>query len=968
MSRGNLPSIENVSPVEGVFVWPRPHRRRCLLASLITAPQTPIVPRTGLAWGMAALLVCVVWSSAQAALTADQGRCQRAVAGGAEQYFNSAAKTLARCHDAIGKGKLPAATDCRLETSSAAKLTKAAEKLDAKIGKRCPDQIVTTLRYGDVCDGAGTAAGLATCLRSDHDDAADALLATLYATAGEISVAARKCQSTASKRARGFAKHRTKALRACRNRAAKDKLLPGTLCADDPATVAKMAKKRGPLEEKVAAACAAGPLAELGFGKPCEASADGATLADCLLVRAEATGDRISLAVYGDGGFCGDAHQGVDGRVDQLLAEMTLEEKLAQMHGSSVLPQGGLWRTPDNSRLSVPGLRMLDGPRGVSKIAGNATAFPVPIARGASWNPELEERIGEAAGREARAKGASVLLAPVTAVIRHPRWGRAQESYGEDPLHLGRMGTAFVRGAQRHVIASAKHFALNSIEDTRLTVSANVDERTLREIYLPHFRMVVEDGNAASVMTAYNRVNGQYCSENPHLLRDILKGDWKFRGFVESDWILGVQSTVGAALGGLDIEMPFAQFYGSALATAVAQNDVPIATIDEAVGRIVRVKLCFRLDTDPPTADAAAVETAEHVALALEAARAGIVLLENAGGVLPLDRGALTTIAVVGPLADAENIGDDGSSDVTPSSVVTILEGLQNRAGPVTITHVTDPASPAGQIDIATAGAAIVAVGFTALDEGEQGSAGDRPTYALPPDQEQLVADVAALNPATVVVLEGGSAIGVEAWVDDVEALLMAWYPGMEGGNAVADVVFGEVNPSGKLPLVVAELESDLPPFINDQDDVTYDYYHGYRLLDRDGLDPRYPFGYGLSYTTYAYSDLVVEEAVLAPADTLRVRVDVTNAGPTAGEEVVQLYTSYVASAVDRPALDLRGFARVALEPGETRTVELETPVESLAYYDVAGSQWVVENIEYGVHVGPHSRSLPMTGSFSVAD
>ncbi|TFH23682.1 MAG: glycosyl hydrolase, partial [Myxococcales bacterium] len=680
----------------------------------------------------------------------------------------------------------------------------------------------------------------------------------------------------------------------------------------------------------------------------------------------DASADAASLTVYGDGAFCGDSHQAVEGRIDDLLAKLSLEEKVIQMHGNSSLTGSG-WGTAGNAALGIPGFRMLDGPRGVSLFAGNGSAFPVAIARGASWDVGLERRVGKAIGLEARAKGASVILAPVTSVIRHPRWGRSQESYGEDPLHIGRMGVAFVKGAQQHVISSVKHFAVNSIEDTRMTVDVTVDERTLREIYLPHFRMVVEDADVASVMSAYNLVNDAYCAENSHLLSDILKGEWGFRGFVESDWIFGTHNTVPSALAGLDIEMPIPLIYGQPLIDAVNLGDIDESVIDGALRRILRAQPCFRLDTDPPLPQPDAVESPAHVDLALEAALKGSVLLENKAAALPLDRALLTEIVVTGPLADEENIGDSGSSNVAPTEIVTVLEGMQARSGAVTITHVADPSTPGGMASIAGADAVVVVTGLTSGDEGEQlvGS-GDRDSYSLPLDREQLILAVAALNARTIVVLEGGSAIGVEGWIDEVEALLMAWYPGMQGGNAIADLLFGDANPSGKLPLVAAVQESDLPPFINDQDEVTYDYYHGYRLLDRDAVAPRYPFGYGLSYTNYSYSDLTIVDSNLEIDDTLRVTFNVTNTANMAGEEVAQLYVSTVGSSVDRPVRDLEGFARVSLAPGQTKTVSIEVPVDHLAYYDVTLPGWRVETIEYGVHVGPSSADLPLEASFTV--
>jgi beta-glucosidase len=664
-------------------------------------------------------------------------------------------------------------------------------------------------------------------------------------------------------------------------------------------------------------------------------------------------------------GFCDASFEGVEERIDALLPQMTLEEKVEQMTGFGRVNK--VWTTADNERLGIPGFGMLDGPRGASAGAGNATCFPVGMARGATWDPGLEERVGEAIGAEVRARGASVLLAPTINLLRHPRWGRSQETYGEDPLHLGKMGVGFIRGAQEHVIASPKHFALNSIEDTRFDANVTVDERTLREIYLPHFRAAVQEGHAGSVMSAYNKVNGFYCDQNFNLLRDILKGDWGFPGFVESDWF-GTRSTAPSAIAGLDIEMPMNFFYGEDLVAAVQAEEVPEETIDEAVRRILRTKFCFRLDVDPPVPNPDIIETQEHTDLALEVERNAIVLLKNEGSALPLERSGLVSIVVVGALANTENLGDTGSSNVKPSYVITPLEGIQDRAGAVTVTYVAgDPLTPADETTIAAANAAIVVAGLTKLDEGEGlVGAGDRDGLDLSSEKEQLISDVAGLNGRTIVVLEGGGSIVMENWVDQVEGILMAWYPGQEGGHAIADVLFGDTNPSGKLPITFPASEDQLPEFDNTSLEVTYDYYHGYRYLDRNLTDPRFPFGHGLSYTTYAYSNLTISDTTLAPDGTLQVGFDVTNAGSVAGKEIAQLYVSYLGSSVDRPVRDLKGFAKVELDPAETKRVTLELEAEDLAYYDVGAGRWVVEPISYVVQIGPSSRDLPLGASFQI--
>lgn len=655
----------------------------------------------------------------------------------------------------------------------------------------------------------------------------------------------------------------------------------------------------------------------------------------------------------------------VERRVEDLLARMTLAEKVEQMHGLQREAIDGLYHTPANERLGIPGFRMVDGPRGVR--AGKATAFPVGMARGATFDPDLERRVGEAIGAETAAKGGNVILAPVVNVLRHPRWGRAQETYGEDPHHLGVMGEAFVEGAQRHVVASVKHYAVNSIENNRFTVSAELDERTLREVYLPHFARCVRAG-VGSVMSAYNRVNLTWCGEHPLLLRDILKGEWGFDGFVESDWIFGMHDTVAAATAGLDIEMPRPKVYGRKLLAAVEAGEVPATAVDDAVRRILRIMFRFGIFDGRPKPDASVVACKEHVALAREAAQKSMVLLRNEGALLPLDRTALRRIAVVGELAGRKNLGDHGSSYVSPPWAVTPLDGLQSLADRCEVEPVLTDAPSAAQLErIAAADVAIVVVGLTTKDEGEgQIAAGDRVRLELPAAQEELILAVAAANPRTVVVLEGGSAIVIERWIERVPAVLLAWYPGMEGGSAIAAALFGDVNPSGRLPISFARSADDLPTFDNEHDQVAYGPLHGYRLADHAGTEPRFPFGFGLSYTTFAYRALLMESTTLRADGVLQATVELSNTGARAGDEVVQLYVGCARSRVARPVRELRAFARVHLEPGETARVPLEVPMSELAYWDAATRSWVVEDTDYAVWVGPSSRALPLRAAFRV--
>lgn len=659
----------------------------------------------------------------------------------------------------------------------------------------------------------------------------------------------------------------------------------------------------------------------------------------------------------------------VEARIDDLLARMTLDEKIAQMHGVSLADAQDQNATPDDPQLGIPGFHMIDGPRGVSISTGSATTFPTGSARGATFDPDLEAQVGEAIGAEARAKGNNVLLAPTINLLRHPRWGRAQETYGEDPVHVGTMAAAFIRGVQQHVIASAKHFALNSIENARLVVDVTADERTLREVYLPHFKRAVDAG-VGSIMCAYNKVNGFYSCENRHLLHDILKGDWGFTGFVVSDWIFATHSAGPSALAGLDVEMPFAHWYAVPLLQAVNGGTVPIEVIDDAVRRILRAKFQFGIfDGKLPLDPKLVVESTAHIALAREVERKAIVLLKNDGATLPLARDTISRVAVVGALADTANLGDHGSSDAQPSYTITPLAGIRTHAGAVEVVDLSRDTLSAEDLDqIGAADAAVVVVGSTSKDEGEaQVTIGDRRSLDLSADQQQLIRTVTNRNPRTIVVLEGGSAITVEGFADQVGAILMAWYPGMEGGNAIAEVLFGDANPSGKLDVTVPRTADQLPPFVNTERQVTYDYYHGYRYVDKNDLDPRYPFGFGLSYTSFAFSNLTLAANTIAPTAQVRASVDVENTGGVSGDEVVQLYIGYRNSSVDRPVRELKAFQRVSLGSGEIKTVALAFPAANLAYWDVTANAFIVEPIDYIVEVGSSSRDLPLQARFSVA-
>jgi beta-glucosidase len=694
-----------------------------------------------------------------------------------------------------------------------------------------------------------------------------------------------------------------------------------------------------------------------------------------------------------------------------LLRAMSLEEKVQQMSGPPYNPTN-FFDQEDNDRLDVPGFRYLDGPRGVRWYNSDygTTVYPVAAARASSWDIALETQIGEACADEMRYLGRHVFLAPTVNQVMHPRWGRAQETYGEDAFLLGAMGAALVQGVQsdppaggHRIQACVKHLAANNIEDTRIYVNAQLDERTLREVYLPHFKKSVDAG-ASCVMASYNRVNGEYSGYNTHILRDILKTEWAFSGFVISDWF-AKGLTQASPVAGLDIEMPFSSglfptmfdseyFYGPVLLTAINSGLVAEDLIDEAVLRILHAKARFGILEHAPIFTPERTKSTATQTLAHQSAREGMVLLKNGPSpalnddILPLDRSSLSKIAVVGMFADLQNTGDKGSSDakvVDGSLVFTPFEGLQQTfAGPGrTVVEFSTVAGNEAALADADAIVVIAAYFFADLartSSGEEGEWKDRESMALPARDLTNITNAVALkssNPdlRVIVVAKSGGAVLVDDWIDDVDALIMAWFGGMREGIALGEILFGDVNPSGKVCQSFPHQASDLPAFDNaNTGTVSYGYYHGYRWLDRQGITPRYPFGYGLSYTTYAYSNLSVTPSTLSADGTLTVTFEVENTGAVAGSEVAQLYVGYgntsVAGTWGRPVKELKGFARLeAIDPGESRTATIEVDAADLAYWNEGAAEWRVERMTYELWVGPSSDTTDantLSGTFTI--
>jgi beta-glucosidase len=688
----------------------------------------------------------------------------------------------------------------------------------------------------------------------------------------------------------------------------------------------------------------------------------------------------------------------IEAKARELLEQLTLDEKIRMMDGDLSFWSGLVemmgggygdhpWNAGVISRLGIPGIRFADGPRGV--VMEGATTFPVSMARGATWDIKLEERIGDVIGRELRALGGNLFGGVCINLLRHPAWGRAQETYGEDPYHLGEMGAALTRGVQQHAMACVKHFALNSMENARFEVDVRISPRALHEIYLPHFKRVVDEGVAA-VMSAYNSINGEWCGQNKVLLTDILKKQWGFEGYVLTDFIWGMRDSRKAALAGQNLEMPFQMHYHKDLKRLVENGEVPLEQVDDAVLRLLRQQL--RL-VRPGSYDSEMVGSESHRALSREAAEKSIVLLQNEGNLLPLKD--LKKIAVIGRLADTANTGDGGSSNTRPAYVVTPLQGIRKALRDKADVLYNDGSDLIQAKAIAQAAdAVVIVVGYTHEDEGEyigpetlrkltslfpvpspedesiahefiQGLAGqqvgafppggDRNRLTLRNEDENLIREIADVNPNVIVAVMGGSAVIMEAWRIHVPVILMLWYPGMEGGNALADIILGRVNPSGKLPFVIPRRTEDLPFFDKDTTEIEYGLWHGYRKLERDGNSPAFPFGYGLSYTSYRYTNLKLVHNQLGPSETLKVSLDVSNTGKDGGEEVVQFYVSPIGSAVERAHKELKAFTRIGLKPGETRTVQLGIPIARMAYYDENQADFVVEPLEYELFVGTHS-------------
>jgi beta-glucosidase len=634
-----------------------------------------------------------------------------------------------------------------------------------------------------------------------------------------------------------------------------------------------------------------------------------------------------------------------------LVGGMTLDEKASLTAGV------GFWHTAAVPRLGIPAVKFTDGPNGARGETADflsvtpSVCIPCATALGATWDPELVGRAAAAVARQARDKGARVLLAPTVNLHRHPLWGRNFEAFSEDPILTARLAVAYIAGVQgQGVIATVKHLVGNETEFERYTSSSEIDERTLRELYLLPFEHAVRSGSVLALMTGYNRVNGKHVPDTPRFLRDIVRGEWGFQGFVMTDWF-GLADTVEAAGAGLDLEMPGpARAFGPALAAAVRSRQVPEAEVDAKLGRMLSVLDGVGALDDPAAGEEAPVDRPEDRATTRLAASESAVLLTNRG-VLPLDPGALRRIAMVGPNADRPAIMGGGSAGVRPHYLLSPLAALRERMGDgVEVVH--EAAGDEAGIERAVAlvrgaDAVIVVVGTDAKVESE---GYDRDTMDLPGDQDALVRRIAAATPAAVVVVNSGSPVTMP-WADEAGAVLQTWFSGQGHADALVDVLLGEADPGGRLPVTLPLRIEHTPAFGNFPGESSRVRYGeglliGYRWYEARKLPVRFPFGHGLSYTTFEIGAPRLSRRRLAAGERLRVDVPVTNTGTRRGSEVVQLYVAPPGGghpAPDRrlrPVQELKGFAKVRLDPGGSATVSLELGERSFAYWDVADEDW----------------------------
>ncbi|SET46056.1 glycoside hydrolase family 3 C-terminal domain-containing protein [Stigmatella erecta] len=662
-------------------------------------------------------------------------------------------------------------------------------------------------------------------------------------------------------------------------------------------------------------------------------------------------------------------------KAQTLVSQMTLEEKARLLSGN------GSWTTHKVERLGIPSIFMADGPHGLRKALGPntadsvpATCFPTASALASSWNTELIRQVGAALAREAQANDVQLLLGPGINMKRSPLGGRNFEYFSEDPLLAGQLSAAYIQGVQGEGVGtSLKHFAVNNQEFERMVSDSILDERTLREIYLPAFEISITQAQPWSVMCAYNKVNGVYASENPVLLEDILRKEWGFEGFVVSDWG-AVHDRAKGVQAGLNLEMPGSgEVNRQKIIEAVNAGQLPEKRLDEVVTSLLAVVLKavehrrtgVRADLD------------QHHALARQVAGESIILLKNEDNLLPLEVGGKKKIALIGAFAKEPRFQGAGSSQVNPARLSTAHDELVALlGGSERIAYASgydlEGVTSAQLLDEARQQAknADVAIVFAGLPDSHESEGFDRATLDMPEGHNQLIEAVSQVQPNTVVVLMNGSAITMP-WARQVKAILEGWLTGQAGGGAIADILTGKVNPSAKLQETFPVRTEDAPaalefPGLNQRAYYGEGVFIGYRYYDKKNLAPLFPFGFGLSYTTFAYSGLSLGAASIRDTDSLTVQFKVKNTGKVAGKEIVQLYVREDKPVVSRPEKELKAFAKVALQPGEEKTVSFTLKARDFSYFDLSRRQWTVNPGRFDILVGGSSRELPLRQSVAV--
>lgn len=683
------------------------------------------------------------------------------------------------------------------------------------------------------------------------------------------------------------------------------------------------------------------------------------------------TGKRIYLSTFLLAIVCGIVHaQDAHERAVKIVTHMTLNEKIEELHG--IKDATHFRYVPPIPRLGIPALRITNGPAGAGPGGAGpqakATALPAPIALAATWDINLARRYGVIAGRESRQLGSDLLEAPDVNIARVPQNGRTFEGFGEDPFLAARLAVANIEGVQsEHVLANVKHYVANNQETSRFSINELVDERTLREIYMPAFAASVKEANVASIMCAYPRVNGHFNCENAPLL-NVVKKDWSFKGFITSDFG-AVHSTVPSALAGLDLELPTGKYFGDDLEKAVQAGQVPVQSIDDKLIRRFSTMMQFGLFG--PSSARKPIAARQDGEAAKEIAEQGMVLLKNQKKILPLEGSSLHSVALIGPFAMQAMTGGGGSSHVDPLYTISPEVGILAQVSKQTHVQVLDGSDISAAVRLAKASQiAVVMV-------GDNETEGRDHALALTGNQDQLIEEVAAANPRTIIVIKSGSAV-LMPWIDQVSTVLEAWYPGEEDGNAVADVLFGKVNPSGKLPLTFPRRLQDLPantsiqyPGVNGIVKYTEGVFVGYRHYDESNIAPLFPFGFGLSYTTFTFSDLHISPTTLASAGehqrSVAVDFNLRNTGKTAGAEVAQLYIAIPSvQGVPQPPRQLKGFEKVMLRPGEATHIHLLLDARAFSYWDVDTHAWKVPAGSFPVMIGSSSRDIKLRGSIRV--